>query len=314
MKKHLRIPLLFPAIIALLVAGCSDYFKNDYKDNSPTSGKLKVYYDVSFEPHIRNQVRTFMSQYPNTEIELYAATEQQAVQALYADSCELIIIGRDLSPEERKSFASKQYDPKYSKIATSGIALITSTSTPVTRISKEELVALLTANAPLRDTSGAALQLTVIFDQPNSSVTHYVRDSLLDKRAFSENCSSAGNTAETIGIVAQRKGIVGVIDFAWLSDMDDSTYKALQSRIRFLAIETGSPGAFARPSQSSFKLSTYPFLRHLHAIRKTGDFTLAKGFESYLAGPKGQLTFLKQGLLPARQSERNVNVKFEPIQ
>jgi hypothetical protein len=43
-------------------------------------------------------------------------------------------------------------------------------------------------------------------------------------------------------------------------------------------------------------------------MRKTGEFTLAKGFESFVAGPKGQLTFLKQGLLPIRQAERNVTI------
>jgi hypothetical protein len=30
-----------------------------------------------------------------------------------------------------------------------------------------------------------------------------------------------------------------------------------------------------------------------------------------MAGPKGQLTFLKQGLLPVRQAERMIEVKFE---
>jgi hypothetical protein len=32
-----------------------------------------------------------------------------------------------------------------------------------------------------------------------------------------------------------------------------------------------------------------------------------------VAGPKGQITFLKQGLLPTKQQERIVEVKMEPM-
>jgi hypothetical protein len=48
-------------------------------------------------------------------------------------------------------------------------------------------------------------------------------------------------------------------------------------------------------------------------MRKTGEFSLAKGYESFVAGPKGQLTFLKQGLLPHRQSERQIKINLEPL-
>jgi hypothetical protein len=42
--------------------------------------------------------------------------------------------------------------------------------------------------------------------------------------------------------------------------------------------------------------------------RNTDDFSLAKGFETFVAGPKGQNTFLKQGLLPTHQQERNIKI------
>jgi hypothetical protein len=51
----------------------------------------------------------------------------------------------------------------------------------------------------------------------------------------------------------------------------------------------------------------------VYVIKKTGEFSLAKGFETFVAGPKGQITFLKQGLLPTKQQERIVEVKMEPM-
>jgi ABC-type molybdate transport system substrate-binding protein len=49
----------------------------------------------------------------------------------------------------------------------------------------------------------------------------------------------------------------------------------------------------------------------IYVIKKTGEFSLAKGFETFVAGPKGQNAFLKQGLLPTKQQERSIEVQIE---
>ena len=65
-----------------MITSCdTTYFKNDYVDNSPTSGKLKVYYDEGLRLHIENQVYTFESQYPGAKVEPIETTENEAVQA-----------------------------------------------------------------------------------------------------------------------------------------------------------------------------------------------------------------------------------------
>jgi hypothetical protein len=102
---------------------------------------------------------------------------------------------------------------------------------------------------------------------------------------------------------------IAFIDFAWLSDKDDSLFKANQHKIKFIAVSKPGSNIGEYPHQSSLKLGNYPFQRTVYVYRKTGDFSLAKGFESFVAGPKGQLTFLKQGLLPTRQSERALDIK-----
>ncbi len=101
-------------------------------------------------------------------------------------------------------------------------------------------------------------------------------------------------------------------DYAWLSDVDDSITKYYSNKLKILGIELDK-GKITYPSQSSFKLGVYPYTRKIYCYRKTGDFTLAKGFETFVAGPKGQMTFLKQGLLPFKQQERMIEVKFESI-
>lgn len=305
----------FQVATCLLMLGfvsCDDYYKNDYKDNSPTSGHLKVYYDEGLYLHLKNQVYTFESQYPNAHIHLVQSNDNDAVEALYKDSCEAIVISRMLNKNEKEAFASKQYDPKFSCLAYSGMALVTNKKTPLNVIRPDELIALATEMKPLNDSNGKALAMQLLLDKNNSSLVHYFRDSVLKGKKFSEKVSVLNATTEALDYLVKNNNSIACIDFAWLSDQDDSITKHYLSQLKLIGLSLGK-GKVSYPSQSSFKLGDYPYTRKIYCYRKTGDFTLAKGLETYLAGPKGQMTFLKQGLLPNKQQERMVEVKFEPM-
>jgi ABC-type phosphate transport system substrate-binding protein len=296
----------------IFLSGCNDYFKNDYKDNSPTSGKLKIYYDEGLELHVKNQVATFESQYKSAELEIFSVSESDAVQALYSDSCEAIVISRLLNEKEIKAFESKSFLIKPTAVAKSGVALITNINTPLSQLSFEQVVDLLTKPFVCLDSLSNETKVSVIFDKNNSSVLHYLSDSVLKGKPFSSNCTILNSTLESINFVAKNKNTVAFIDFAWLSDVDDSITKANTDKIKFLPVSKANSKQYETPSQSSFKLQTYPFTRTVYVIKKTGEFSLAKGFETFIAGPKGQTTFLKQGLLPTKQQERSIEVKLEP--
>ena len=297
----------------IFLSGCKDYFKNDYEDNSPTSGKLKVYYDEGLHLHVKNQAITFESQYKSAELKIFSVAESDAVQALYSDSCEVIVISRPLNEKEKAAFASKNYTIVPSAVAKSGVALITNLNTPLKQLSFEQVVDLLTKPFVCLDSLSNETKLNVIFDKNNSSVLHYLMDSVLQGKPFSSNCTILNSTQESINYVAKNKNTVAFIDFAWLSDVDDSITKANKDKIKFIPVSKIKTNEYEFPNQSTFKLGTYPFTRTIYVMKKTGEFTLAKGFETFVAGPKGQTIFLKQGLLPTKQQERQVEVKMEPM-
>jgi phosphate transport system substrate-binding protein len=313
-RKGSLAKLVLWTCIPLFFLSCSEPFKNDYRDNSPTSGKLKVYYDEGLYKHVINQAYTFESHYHNAHLELFMASENEAVQALYHDSCEAIVISRYLNDKEKKVFESKNYFPKYSVVALNGVALITNAKTPIHHLSYENLIALLTKPYEIKDSLGNTITLKVMFDRNNSSVLHYMIDSVLKGQKLSSSCNSLNSSLDCINYIAEHENSIGILDFAWLSDVDDSLSKVNKDKLHFVALSAPGKNVFEYPSQTSFKLGTYPLTRSVYVIRKTGEFSLAKGFESFVAGPKGQLTFLKQGLLPHRQAERTIEVKMEPIE
>ncbi|MCW3078037.1 MAG: hypothetical protein JWO32_2646 [Bacteroidetes bacterium] len=304
--------------ICLLYNGCSTpYFKNDYEDNSPTSGKLKVLYDEGLQLHVENQAYTFMAHYEHASVQIVPASEDEAVQALYNDSCKLIIISRPLNEKERKAFSSKDMTPAYSAVAKSGVALITNINTPIDVLNKQQVFDLLTKPFVCKDSLSNDTKLSVLFDKKNSSVMHYLQDSVLKGEKFSSNCTVLGSTLESINFVAKNKNTIAFIDFAWLSDVDDSLYKANKSRVKFIAIGKGPQAnknnEYEYPSPNSFKLGTYPFTRTVYIYRRSGEFSLGKGFETFIAGPNGQTSFLKQGLLPTKQQERSIQINTAPL-
>ena len=82
--------------------------RNQYRENTPTSGKLKVYYEEGIKKHVENQVYTFEALYQNAEVELHMSPEADAIQALLNDSCEAIVISRLPNEQEKKNFLAKK--------------------------------------------------------------------------------------------------------------------------------------------------------------------------------------------------------------
>lgn len=288
---------------------CDNYYKNDYVDNSPTSGKLKVYYSEGLQAHLQNQAYTFSALYQNAEVELKSACESEIIAAFLNDSCKAIVISRLLGEQEVKAFDQKKLHPAYSPLAKSGVALITAINSPISKLTVDEIKKLLSSELNIKDSLGHPISPIAVLDNKCSSVSHYLLDSVIQQKQFGAKCYAANNSDELIKKITEQANQIGFVDFAWLSDVDSDLFKQYKDKIKFIPIGKNDSIYFA-PNQSSFKTGEYPFTRTIYLLRRTDDFSLAKGFESFMAGPKGQLTFLKQGLLPVRQAERTIEVKL----
>lgn len=309
--RNKSIPVFRALFATLLLTNCSDYFKNDYRDNTPTSGKLKVYYDEALREHVLNQIATFESQYHNAAVESYASGEAEAVQSLYNDSCSAIVIERDLSADEKRSFASKKQISYHSIVAYTGLALIANNSSTARLMNTDQVRDYLVKGLPLKDSSGVAYRPHIVMDRLNSGSVHFLLDSVLQTHSLSLSPHFAGSAKAVVEYIQTTPNTLGLIDFSVISDRDDPFWKKTDSSCHLIALAKTPKSNYEYPDQSSFKLGTYPWVRAIYIIRKSGEFSLAKGFESFVAGPKGQVTFLKQGLLPSRQAERSVQIKIE---
>jgi len=300
----------FPFIIlSLFIFSCG--LKEDItKKDSPTSGKTNLFYDEGLMLHIKNQIYTFKTVYKYADINLIPSNEKACIEALYNDSSKVIAISRELTEKELAQFKVKNIFPQTSIVAGDAIAFIVSKKFNDSTISITELTELLKGND---STFMKGQYINIVFDNANSGSTRQLKDSLIPSQNFGKNCTALNNTTELIKAISSNPKSIGVCDYAWLSDKDDNTTKEFFKTVKILAVSKNNNEIAYMPDQSNIATKNYPLCRSICIIRRSAEFSLGKGIETFIAGPTGQLMFLKQGLPPNRQEERLIEVDMTPL-
>ena len=298
---------LFYAGFCLLIFSCSQpaSTKKEEMPDTPTSGNVKVFCEEGFSLPIKREVYTFQEFYKNAKVELSFVNEKQAVEALYNDCCKVILISRTLSANELKKFKAINVFLNQTCIAKNAVAFVVALSAGDSVISVQKIKALL---------SGIDTSYSLVFDNENSGVTKFLKDSVLQGKPFGKNCFAVNNAEELIKLVSEKKHIIGVMDYSWISDTDETITKEILKKIRPVAVSLQEGKTDFYPDQSNIESRDYAFCRYVYIMRRSGDFTLGAGLIAFVAGQKGQLMMLKTGLVPAFRQEREVEVNTAPLE
>lgn len=302
--------LFITPILGLIIFASCGMQDDITKKDSPTSGKTKLYFDEGLTLHIQNQIYTFKTIYKYAEITLRSSNEKECIEALFNDSSKVIAISRPLTEKELSQFKAKNIMPQTSFVAGDAIAFIVNKDFADSTISLQELTEILKGND---STFFKAQYVKLVFDNANSGSTRQLKDSLIPGSNFGSNCTTVNNTKELINAVSSNSLTIGVCDFAWLSDKDDTTTKEFLKTVKILAVSKSNNEISYMPDQSNIATRAYPLCRTICIIRRSAEFSLGKGIETFMAGPTGQLMFLKQGLPPNRQEERLIEVDMTPL-
>lgn len=280
--------------------------------DTPTSGEVKIVVDEGYTRLFETQIYTFESLYENAKVHASYLPEGDALTRLMNDSCKVVVLSRDLSPSERKTFESNNLFPISTKIGGDAIALIVNPENPDSVITTEQISSLLLG----RDTTWQQLNaksplghVNIVFDNKSSANARYMRDSLLNGKDFSKNVFAVNSNPEVIDYVSKNKGALGFISVNWISDLDDPKVQESLKNIKVLAVSKGDSPA-VKPEQAHIKLKDYPFTRDIYMISRQTRAGLGMGFVSFVAGEKGQLMILKAGLTPGFPPERTIKIKY----
>jgi len=299
------------AAVILFFTACGN--KNGEVPNTPTSGEVSISADESFQPIIASQVDTFEGIYKYADITANYKSEGEVVKDILNDSTGIAILSRELTPKEIAALEQKKRIPRVTKIATDAVALIVNKNNKDTLLTLEQVKKIFSGNTNTWKDLNAASSLgdiTIVFDNNNSSTARFVKDSLTTNQQLPKNTFASESHKALIDYVAKNENAVGVIGVNWISDLDDSTAVGFLDKVNVIGISKdpapASTDEYYKPYQAYIAQGTYPLLRNVYIINTEGRAGLGTGFASYIAGDKGQRIILKSGLVPATMPVRVV--------
>lgn len=308
---------LLGASILVALSACNSKPKDGLTDTY-TSGVISIAADESFQPIIQEEIDVFENLFPMARIVPRYTTEVDAVNLLLKDSVRLAIATRRLTADEMNSFHSRKFFPREIKLATDALALIVNRQNPDTLISVRDIRRVLTGEVKEWKSvyPGSSLKdITVVFDNKNSSTVRFAIDSVCGGKALSTVGVKAMKTNQQVmDYVAKTPDAIGVIGVNWLGNRSDTTHLSFRDEIRVMSVsdeDVATPGNSYKPYQAYLYYENYPLARSIYVLLNDPRNALPWGFASFLTSDRGQRIILKSGLLPATQPVRVVDIKDE---
>lgn len=328
--KALKTLALAAAVVASAsLTGCLKYEK---KANSHTTGTTTIVCDNTFQNIMEQEIDVFEYQYPDAHILARYATQAEAFDSLMSLNTKTIIVSRDVTAREREILKSKQRNVRSIKIAVDAVALIVNPDNPVGKLTLKEVGDILAGRSTdWNDIWPCDLgKISVVFDDQNSSLVTYMRDSILHGGSLGENVYAQGSVPAVFKAVKDSKNAIGVVGVSWItSDMatadmskedlaisvlgeDPVEGATLTDEVKVLALYndrlTGDDARAYKPYQQYIFDGKYPLFRQMYMITTGASGSLAGGFYSFVTGNIGQKIIAKTGILPARMQRIQVEL------
>lgn len=304
--------ILLGFAMVISTEGCN--VAQDKKEESITSGKLRIAVDESYSLLMDTQVFTYTHLNKYAEISSRTAPESEVFAALLSDSVQAAVVGRPLTNEELEFFKSRQRVPESILIARDGIALVVHPEHADSVVHIDRVKGIFTGTDSLWSQiqpGGSDAKISVVFDNPGSCNARTLREKFGVER-FPSWCFSEETTARVIDYVHTHPNAIGIISLSWISDAEDSTCAAYRKLIKPLGIidpaNVIKPDLPRRPFQAYVFDESYPLRRDVFYIRTGLRGTLGTGFANHLTGEKGQLIIHKMGMVAAKTPNRTVKI------
>jgi phosphate transport system substrate-binding protein len=300
--------ILIATLLSLTM--CSEKRENSAKPvDTPTTGEITIAADESLRPLVEAEVETFNGLYRRAKINVNYMSEAEAFEALMQDSARLIVVTRHLTAKEKDWFREKQISTTEVDVAVSAIALIVNKENPVTNISMEQLTSVIQGKySSWADLGGRKKDgIEIVFDNPNSGMIRYLKDSLAKVDKLPANCYAVQNNQGVIDHVEKNKNSLGLIGLDWISDKDDSTATGFLKRVTVMGVSGDS--THFEPYQAYIAMKLYPLRRNVTVVNKASRTGLNAGFSRFFQSEQGQRIVLKAGLVPKTMPLRIVEFK-----
>ena len=303
---------LFAGLIFILFSCAGGGFKGP--EETPTSGKIRIFADESFQPLVETEVFTFTHLYTYAKIKPVFKHEVDLINDFMNDSVQVIMTSRKLTDDQIKWLRDTLIIARTIPFAHDAIALITNKANNDSLLKYETVKDIFTGNIKKWNQINPKSQLgelSVIFDNAKSGNIRYFKEKFDLKETLPSNFFAVKTNKEVIDFVTRNKGAMGIISVNWISDKDDSLSRSFLYKINVLAVAQPFflDQIYTRPLPGNIYDKSYPFIRDIYLISRETFRGLGYGFIQWACAEQGQRIVLKSGLVPATMPIRLVQKK-----
>ncbi|WP_294199315.1 substrate-binding domain-containing protein [uncultured Chryseobacterium sp.] len=291
MKNNFRLMILF-FLGVIVLNSC----KNEDKSPSYHKGEMTILTDESFKGVTEALAEGYMLSYPETKIKVSTKKEDLGFLDLLNDKTRIIVMSRDLSPEEMKTY-KERVDRNFlpARFAADAVLFIVPKDSPKNSISMEEITKGMQSD-----------NKEFIFDGTNSSNLNFVAQKLNQqpKNLKFSVIPGSKNIIEELNKYPNKIGVIGLNTFSRPYDKES---EQLRSMVKILPVE--NKGKLYSTDYENLRNMTYPFTRVLYFLTNEGNFNIANGFIRYSCTQLGQMIVEKEGLQPYNLYRREVQMR-----
>ena len=318
--------MLMLAVMLAMLTSCG----NKMPKSTSTRGIAKIMCDESFQSVLEQEIAVFEYQYPEASIMPEYINEHDALDSLFRNKVDLIIISHDLTPEQKKSLKKLGRGYRTKMIAVDAIAVIVNKQNDIDDLSMEDLRDIFTGKVKrwgeVYPTKLKNDTIKVMFDGSGTGVVHYMKEKFLNGGKFGPNVYASGTSSDVFEAVEKYKNVIGFIGVSWItSDLKSAEipiadkYEELKTknevtlidftdRIKVMPVRNDDQLHAVKPYQAYISSGEYPLVRTIWAIDASYNGMLDHGFFTFLTGAIGQKIILQTGILPAAEPVRTVEV------
>ena len=299
-------------VAAFIGSGVFFACKNDTAASEKTqveettiAGNLNLQVDATIQPIVEDVLAVFTSVYPKAHILQVNRSESDIVNAMMRDSSTVVVLARELEPNEKAHFDKFNIKPRITHFATDALALVTNKTSVDTVVNLEDVYKVLRGEE-------AATVKKLVFDNPNSSTLQMLMKNAGVTKIPANAVYSLNNTQEVLKFVTENAGTIGVVGVNWLLQAPQELQQYVDN-VRVLGVDNvkidKKVKKYYKPSQSDIATGSYPLTRKLYVLNYQGRPGLGMGFANYISAPEGQRIILKSGLLPVEIPPREIEVR-----
>jgi len=327
----MRIRFNLSILIAMLglvmaMSACGDHRPK----STSTRGLARIMCDESFQSVLEQEIAVFEYQYPEASIMPQYINEHDALDSLFNNKVDLIIISHDLTDAQKKSLKKIGRGYRSKMIAVDAIAVIVNKQNDIDELSMDDLRDIFSGKVKrwgeVFPTKLKNDTIKVMFDGSGTGVVHYMKEKFLNGGNFGPNVYARGSSSEVFDAVQQYKNVIGFIGVSWItSDLKSAEvpiaekYEELKTknevsvidftdRIKVMPVRDDDQVQGVKPYQAHISGGEYPLVRTILAIDASYNGMLDHGFFTFLTGVIGQKIILQTGILPAAEPVRTVEL------